>query len=161
MHEGSSEIPDPQLLLGKDMEERTKNKKRYCFIFDDILLEKMTVIEKYYAYGRHSRVNCFVLTQSFYALRKSSIRMNMNLLVLFKTESKTLRAIYDSYLSGSLPIEEFNKFYKEATNKRFGFITISIDEPIHAGQLRDGISRYYIPEEHAPAARKMMSSITE
>ena len=148
MYEAGDAIPDPQTLLGKDEAERKKNTKRYCFIFDDILLEKMTIIEKYFAYGRHSRVNAFILTQSFYHIKKSSIRNNMNMLLLFKTETKTLRCIYDSYISGALSFDEFRKFCKKAWDKQYGYITLSIDDPVYGGMLREGVDTFYIPEKN-------------
>ena len=57
-----------------------KNKSNIkCNFFDDLLLEKKkNKCECYYICGRHSNVDCFYLSQSYFTLPRQTIRENAN-----------------------------------------------------------------------------------
>ena len=54
-YESSTDVPEPRELDSED-----KN----LMIFDDLLLERQNMCEKYYVRGRHSNVDCFYLPKT-------------------------------------------------------------------------------------------------
>jgi hypothetical protein len=57
-------------------------------VFDDVMLEKQSPIEKYFSQGRHGNADCFYLCQSYFRIPKQAIRDNANLIILFTQDAK-------------------------------------------------------------------------
>lgn len=76
-------------------------------VFDDVMLEKQDVIEKFFAQGRHNNADCFYLCQSFFRIPKQVVRDNANMIIIFKQDSRNLSMIYNAYVGGDMSIEEF------------------------------------------------------
>ena len=60
-------------------------------IFDDVMLDDITAIKKYFCSGRHNNVNVFYLVQSLHKIAKHCIRENANISILFKQDDKTFK----------------------------------------------------------------------
>jgi GTPase SAR1 family protein len=73
------------------------------FIFDDVLLDKQNIIEKYFAQGRNNNVSCFYLCQSYTRIPKQIIRDNSNMLILFNTDERNLKHIYSNHVFHIIP----------------------------------------------------------
>ena len=56
------------------------------FIFDDIACEKQTNVKSFYCIGRHKKVDCFYLCQSYAQVPKHLVRDNVNFLIIFRQE---------------------------------------------------------------------------
>lgn len=52
------------------------------FVFDDVACDKQDTIREYFFMGRHSRIDCFYLCQTYAKIPKHLIRDNENLLIL-------------------------------------------------------------------------------
>ena len=53
--------------------ENVNPNERTILVFDDVMLEKQTPIERYFSQGRHSGVDCFYLCQSYFRVPKQCI----------------------------------------------------------------------------------------
>ena len=83
-------------------------------VFDDLLLEKQTTCEWYYARGRHGNVDFFYLAQNYFKLPRQTIRENANLIFLFPQDLKNLNHIFDNYVASDMRKEEFRQLCKTA-----------------------------------------------
>ena len=88
--EHSSDVPDP-----RELDSRDKN----LMVFDDLMLEKQSACEKYYARGRHSNVDCVYLSQNYFKLPRQTIRENANFICLFRQDLKNTSHIYNDHAS--------------------------------------------------------------
>jgi GTPase SAR1 family protein len=88
------DVLDPSLI---------DDKLKTLFIFDDVLLDKQNVIEKYFAQGRNSNVSSIYLCQSYSRIPKQIIRDNANILILFACDEKNLKHVYSNHVFHLLP----------------------------------------------------------
>jgi Poxvirus A32 protein. len=61
------------------------------FIFDDVACDNQSPIRDYFSMGRHKRVDCFYLCQTYTRIPKHLVRDNANFMVLFKQDDLNLR----------------------------------------------------------------------
>ena len=121
--------------------------QRTVIVFDDVMLEKQSPIEKYFSQGRHGGADCFYLCQSYFRIPKQAIRDNANLLILFAQDAKNLRAIHDTFVSGDMNFNEFRQFFRSCTGRKYGFAVIDLSREIDNGKYRCGFDRCYIPTQ--------------
>ena len=114
-------------------------------VFDDVMLEKQTPIEKYFSQGRHGSADCFYLCQSYFRIPKQATRDNANLLILFKQDAKNLRAIHETFVAGDMDFNEFRKFFSACTARTYGFAVIDHTREVHSGRYRCGFDQCYVP----------------
>jgi energy-coupling factor transporter ATP-binding protein EcfA2 len=88
------DVLDPSLI---------NDKLKTLFIFDDVLLDKQNVIEKYFAQGRNNNVSSIYLCQSYSRIPKQIIRDNANILILFACDEKNLKHVYSNHVFHLLP----------------------------------------------------------
>lgn len=129
------------IIPPEDLNSELKN----ILVFDDVMLEKQTVVEKFFSQGRHGNADCFYLCQSYFRIPKQVIRDNANLIVLFNQDIKHLRAIFDTFVSGDMPFDEFNKFYSKCVGGPYGFCVIDLTSPPYNGKYRSQFDNFYIP----------------
>lgn len=121
-------------------------KQRTIMVFDDVMLEKQSPIEKYFSQGRHGGADCFYLCQSYFRIPKQAIRDNANLIILFNQDLKNLRAIHDTFVGGDMDFTEFRKFFAECTAVKYGFATIDLTRESNNGRYRCGFNKCYVPK---------------
>jgi hypothetical protein len=125
----------------------TLDKKEWSImVFDDVMLEKQTPIEKYFCQGRHGGADCFYLTQNYFRIPKQAIRDNCNLLILFNQDAKNMRAIHDTFVGGDMDFNEFRKFCSECWAQPYGFCVIDLTSEVYNGKYRCGFDRFYTPK---------------
>jgi GTPase SAR1 family protein len=74
--DSSDLIPDPSSL---------KDNTKYLVVFDDVVTRKnQEVMKSYFTRGRHKNAIVLYLSQSYFALDRKAIRMNSNILILFR-----------------------------------------------------------------------------
>jgi len=125
--------------------ESLDKKKRSIMVFDDVMLENQTPIEKYFCQGRHGGADCFYLTQSYFRIPKQAIRDNCNLLILFNQDAKNARAIHDTFVGGDMPFDEFREFCRWCWAESYGFCVIDLTSKPYNGRYRCGFDLFYIP----------------
>ena len=106
--EKASDVPDPRDLNPED---------NNLMVFNDLFLEKQNKCEDYYTRRRHSNVDCFYLSQSYFKLRRQTIRENANFICLFPQDLKNRNHIYSDHAGSYMTIEEFRKFCKQCWKK--------------------------------------------
>ena len=91
-------------------------KQYYVMIFDDVMLDDQTAIEKYFCSGRHNNnnVNVFYLLQSLHKIAKHCIRENAKIFILSKQDDKTLKYSNDTHISGDIDFKELKQFCDNA-----------------------------------------------
>jgi len=122
--------------------------KKECsiMVFDDVMLEKQTPIEKYFCQGRHGGADCFYLTQNYFRIPKQAIRDNANLVVFFSQDGKNIRAIHDAFVAGDMPFDEFRDFCRSCWDQPYAFAVIDLTSKAFNGKYRCGFDRFYIPK---------------
>lgn len=97
-------------------------------IFDDILTEQQDKIATYFMRGRHRKLTCFYLAQSYTKIpKKSGIRENFNFLILFKQDTVNLRQIFNEYGGGDYDFKKFKLICKKCWEEPFSFLTIDME----------------------------------
>lgn len=126
--------------------ESLNKEERSIMVFDDVMHEKQPPIEKYFCQGRHGGADCFYLTQNYYRIPKQAIRDNCNLLILFRQDTKNMRGIHDSFVSGDMDFDEFRRYCKECWDEPFGFAVIDLTSEPYNRKYRCGFDRIYTPK---------------
>lgn len=126
--------------------ENLNPKERTLLVFDDVMLEKQTPIERYFSQGRHSGVDCFYLCQSYFRIPKQCIRDNANMIIIFNQDTKSLRGIHDTYVGGDMDFSEFRKFFSECMCQgNYGFAVIDLTRESNNGKYRSQFDKCYVP----------------
>lgn len=108
----------------KDVSEiPEKPPKDSVFIFDDLVGSKQTMIQKYYSYGRHFKVDSFFLSQTYCSVKKHLLRDNANFIILFQQDDVNLKHVFNEHVSG-LKFSQFKEMCSIAWSEPFGFLTI-------------------------------------
>jgi len=128
-------------------------KRRTLLVFDDVMLENQTPIERYFSQGRHSGVDCFYLCQSYFRIPKQCIRDNANMIILFNQDAKNLRAIHDTFVGGDMDFNEFRKYFSECCANKYGFAVIDLTRETNSGKYRSQFNKCYIPQQCCDSAR--------
>lgn len=135
--ENSSQVPDPRELNPCD-----KN----LIVFDDLLLEKQSECEKYYARGRHSNVDCFYLSQNYFKLPRQTIRENANFICLFRQDLKNTNNIFADHASSDLSTDEFRDMCKNIWTLPHNFLVIDLTREKDMGKYRKRFDEFYLPK---------------
>ena len=137
-YESAEDVPDP-----RELNALNKN----LMVFDDLLLEKQNMCEKYYIRERHSNVDCFYLSQNYFKLPRQTIRENTNFICLFPQDHKNINHLYNDHVSSDMTKEEFKQLCKTAWERPHGFVVIDLSSRKNDGKYRSGFDQFYIPSE--------------
>lgn len=129
----------------EDIVEPSNAEPDSIFIFDDIMCEKQSIIQSYFSYGRHKRIDCFYLCQTYSKVPKQLIRDNLNTLICFRVDSLNLRHIFNDHVSPDVTYEQFQKMCAECWKDDHGFLVICKDSPIDNGRYRKGFDKFIYP----------------
>ncbi len=120
MYKSLGLLPSPDNL---DMPD-----KSILLILDDVVADKkQEVLENYFIRGRKIGlgITCVYLSQSYYDIPKL-IRKNMTYLIILKLSGeRELSTILRNYSLGIEP-KQLLAIYKDATNRKFGFLKVDI-----------------------------------
>ena len=121
---------DPEFSTDKieqilDFQESLADKDRHkvlivCDDCADLLKDNKTLARLFFR-GRHARVWCWLSVQSFRAVPRN-IRLNSPYFVFWKVTANELRVITEEV--GVEEPAEFRRIFKEATDPKYGFLTI-------------------------------------
>lgn len=97
-------------------------------IFDDVLTEGQDKIANFFLRGRHRKISCFYLSQSYTKIpKKSGIRENFNFLIIFRQDNVNLRQMYNEYIS-DLSFPKFRSLCNSCWNISYGFLVVDTEE---------------------------------
>lgn len=108
------------------------------FIFDDVACENQEHIRNYYCMGRHKRVDCFYLSQTYSKIPKQLIRDNVNFLLIFKQDDINMKHIYDEHVNSDMGWVDFKKLCCKIWKDPYSFLLINKDCEINNGRYRKG-----------------------
>ncbi|EZA55096.1 hypothetical protein X777_05351, partial [Ooceraea biroi] len=115
------------------------------FVFDDVACDKQDTIREYFSMGRHSRVDCFYLCQTYVRIPKHLIRDNANLLILFKQDDMNLKHVYNDHVNTDMTYDDFCALCRACWQRKYGFVVIDKDSPLENGRYRKGFNEYAVP----------------
>jgi len=97
-------------------------------IFDDVLTEGQDKIANFFLRGRHRKISCFYLAQSYTKIpKKSGIRENFNYLIIFRQDNVNLRQLYNEYITG-VSFQQFKGICNQCWSVPYGFLTVDIEK---------------------------------
>ena len=67
-------------------------------MFDDVICGKQNSIRDYFCKGIHTNIDCFYLCQTYTKIPKHLIRVNANMIVIFKQDKMSLRHIFYTHI---------------------------------------------------------------
>ena len=110
--------------------EPEKTEMGASVIFDDVLTEGQDKIANFFPRGRHRKISCFYLAQSYTKiLKKSGIRENFNFLIIFRQDTVNLRQLYNEYITG-VTFSQFKNICDRCWSVPYGFLTIDIEKSV-------------------------------
>jgi len=96
-------------------------------IFDDVLTEGQDKIANFFLRGRHRKISCFYLAQSYTKIpKKSGIRENFNYLIIFRQDTVNLRQLYNEYITG-VDFQKFKNLCDKCWNLQYGFLVVDTE----------------------------------
>lgn len=110
-------------------------KENSVMIFDDINTHKIKIIEEYFSRGRHKKISCFYLCQTYSRIPKQMVRDNLNLIILFKGNDKTnLKHVYDDHVGIDMCFEYFRMLCSYCWKNKYDFLVINLEKEINNGK---------------------------
>lgn len=122
-------------------------KPNSIIIFDDLTSHGQSEIQKYFSMGRHKKLDCFFLCQTYSFIAKQLLRDNLNLLILFKMDKLNLKHVFDDHVGASdVNFQEFVNMCNVCWQKPFGFLVINRECTLNSGRYRCGFDEFFIKE---------------
>lgn len=111
-------------------------------IFDDIACDIQSPIKQYFSFGRHKKVDCFYLSQTYSTIPKQLVRDNSNLLILFHQDPTNLKHVFDDHVLGDMTFEVFQNLCNCCWQDKYGILVIDKDCSLNRGRYRKGFDQY-------------------
>ena len=103
-------------------------------------------MKSYFTRGRHKNAIVFYLSQSYFALDRRAIRMNSNVLILFKLSSGDLQNLHKDRIQLDMTLKEFKEFCNETWSTPYNFVMINFDCKATSGmRYRRNLDGFYVP----------------
>ena len=94
-------------------------------VFDDMLGSRQAKdIDQFFTRSRHSNINVYYISQSWYALPKNTIRNNASIIYLFQQTKKDVQSLYNDIAGFDMPREEFYDLCKQSWSVKYNYIKI-------------------------------------
>ena len=118
-------------------------------IFDDISCEKQDNVRAFFCMGRHKKVDCFYLCQTYAHVPKHLVRDNVNLLAIFRQDEVNLKHIYDDHVNTDMTYIQFKELCSKCwRDDKHSFLVIDKDRGINDGRFRKGFDNFAINIAH-------------
>lgn len=111
-------------------------KPKSLVVFDDCLMENQQKIKDYFIRGRHKKVSCVYLSQSYGKVDMQVIRNNINVLCMFSQNGHYTKRVYDDVVGSDMTLDQFKNLCKTCWSEPHGFLTIDVTKKMHAGKYR-------------------------
>ena len=109
---------------------------RHVMVFDDVLLDKQNIIERYFAHGRHANTDVFYCSQNYARIPKQVVRDNANLLILFPQDETNIKHVYGNHVGGDMDFATFKTICRKCWQPSFSFLTIDKSRPLTEGRYK-------------------------
>jgi hypothetical protein len=137
LHKQSGGEGQRQQLINCTLTDKTKELippdqldkiKKNLIIFDDCISNKnQKVLSSFFNRGRHNSCNCIYISQSYFDLERM-IRLNSNILVLFKLSQRNKADVYNSVVGTIMDRAQFYSYADNIWSKRYQYIVIDKDK---------------------------------
>ena len=92
-----------------------ENYENSTFVFDDVLLSKQeSNIDLSFTRGRHSIIDIYYISQSYFHLPKNTIRSNSNIIILFKQTLRDIILLFHDIAGLDMNLEEWKSLCYKA-----------------------------------------------
>jgi hypothetical protein len=109
-------------------------------VFDDIIDPN---IEPYFSMGRHRKLNCFYLCQTYSKIPKQLIRDNANFIIVFQQDDLNLKHIFNNHVGSDFTFQEFKDLCNLCWQEKYGFLVIDKERLKNKGKYRCKIDKFY------------------
>lgn len=112
-------------------------------VFDDVICSEQSPIREHFSYGRHKKIDCFYLCQTYSSISRQLIRDNSNFILVFRQNNQNLKHIFDDHINdGEMTFQTFKNICSQCWKEPFGFLCINKDETKNSGRYRQGFDRF-------------------
>lgn len=105
-------------------------------IFDDVVCDRQSNIRNYFTMGRHNKIDCFYLSQTYSKIPKQLVRDNTNFLIIFKQDDINLKHIYNEHVNTDMSWTSFKHMCSEIWRDQHNFVIIDKDRHVAEGRYR-------------------------
>lgn len=115
--------------LVKSQDQYGDDKPSVCLVLDDCLGDKTTALNNISSRYRHSNIQLLMISTQLFRKVSPTIRANANWILVGRLQNESeldkLSEEYSSMYSGD---KNFRELYKEATKKKYNFLTLNLSE---------------------------------
>lgn len=112
-------------------------------ILDDVITSEQSKIQEYFCMGRHKAIDSFYLSQTYAKIPKHLIRDNINMLVIFKQDTRNLKHVYADHVETDMSYKKFVQLCRKCWSKnKYGFLVIMKDFEINKGRYRQNFDSF-------------------
>jgi hypothetical protein len=122
---------DDQMIydLVKNQDSYGEDKPSVCLCVDDCLGDKTTALNNISSRYRHSNIQLLMISTQAFRKVSPTIRANANYVLIGKLQnSSELDKLSEEYSSMYNGDANFRELYKQATKKKFDFMTLNLSE---------------------------------
>ena len=95
-----------------------------CAAFDDMLDSNQKLLDPFFTRGRHTDLNVYYLSQSYFDLLLRIIRNNSSIIILFQQTLKGVIHIYSDIAGFDVSYEELKSLCREAWKEKYNYLEI-------------------------------------
>ena len=144
-----NDLAEVKLIMSSDCDITPKDvEKGSMVVFDDV--QHNPNIADFFAMGRHRKLNCFYLCQTYSKIPKQLIRDNANFIILFRQDDLNLKHVYNNHVGNDFTFQEFKNLCNECWKEDYGFLVIDKERPLNNGRYRCMIDRFYVTSFDMP-----------
>lgn len=139
LHNVVKRVPNVKLFIFNEEKEVISPNDAFSdsvIIFDDIICENQTNIRNYFTMGRHNRIDCFYLAQTYSKIPKQLLRDNANFLIIFKQDDTNLKHIFSEHVNNDLSWFKFKELCSSIWDEPYSFLIINKESSISNGRYR-------------------------
>ena len=113
-------------------------------IFDDVSTCAQDTMREYYTRGRHNKVDCFYLTQTYTHVPRMLMRDNCNMIIAFTQGPRCIYKIYEDHCSSDMTFKQFKEMCSMCwKDNKYNFLVIDKDRSINDGRYRKNFSEFF------------------
>ena len=105
--------------------------------FDDILGAKYSSqIDEFFTRGRHEILDVYYISQSYFSLRRRSIRNISDRIILFKQTLRNIQSMYHDFGAFDMIYDEFKEMCRAAWTEKFNYLCVDMTKNKNEGKYR-------------------------
>ena len=130
--------PNQYLNYKRNNEIKPINKyKGSVVIFDDLLgARNSSQIDEFSTRGRHEDLDVYYISQSYFALPRQSIRINSDILILFKQTLRDVQSMYYDIGAYDMKYDKFKEKCHKTWDEKYNYLCIDMTKNKNEGKYR-------------------------